>query len=92
VTTVKPRRSYWALGLFLVAGVLAISAVLHEIREATREDMYPSFSRFTMISGAIKRVLVGLLPALFTTVVGVMVQYLADIRWALLSRLEDDNA
>ena len=74
----------------MVAGVLAISGVLHEIRDATREDMYTSYSRYTMISGAIKSVLVGLLPALFTTVVGVMVQYLADIRWALLSKLETE--
>lgn len=89
MSKVRPPRSKWALGLFCIAALLAISGIAHEVREFAEPR---EWNPYNTLAGGLREILVVLIPSAFTAVVGIMIQYLADIRWASLRKLEDDDA
>ena len=85
----KPPRSRWAITLYVAAALLVVSGIVQGFTRTYADDDMPG-----LVGAAFQfsNLLVGFLPALVFGVLGGAVQYLADIRWALIQRLDDTNA
>ena len=84
-----PPRSRWAIALYVTAILLVIGGVLQGFTRTYADDLRPGLLG---VASQFSNVVYGLLPALVFGVLGGAVQYLADIRWALIQRLDDPNA
>jgi hypothetical protein len=84
-----PPRSRWAIVLYVAATLLAISGVTQGFTRSYADDEFPGLLG---IAFQFNDFVGGLVPALVFGVLGGAVQYLADIRWALIQRLDDPNA
>jgi len=71
-----------------MAGILLASTLVQLVLERTIEGGAPLNAYRSWVDYALERAI----PAFMLGVLGGAVQYLADIRWALLRRLESNNA
>jgi hypothetical protein len=87
-----PPRSRWAIALYFTALILVLVVVndfyVKEAGDGFEMDV-PGESKTVQ---HMKYLFTNLLPALFVSALGGAIQYLADIRWALIQRLDDPNA
>ena len=84
-----PPLSRWAIALYVAAALLVLAGVLQGLTRTYADDLRPGAMG---LAHQVSNFLSGLLPALIVSVLGGVVQYLADIRWALIQRLDDTDA
>jgi hypothetical protein len=88
VIAVKPPRSRWSLVLYILAAAMLIFQSVSFIYRMTQEPVIENYGFGWIVSEIFGFVL----PAVLVVAVGTCIQYLTDIRWALLQGLERNDA
>ena len=85
----EPPRARWAVVLYVASALLAIGGVLQGVTRTYADEVTPAALGAAF---QLSHIVEGFVPALVFGVLGGVVQYLADIRWALIQRLDGPNA
>jgi hypothetical protein len=87
-----PPRSRWAMVLYFAAVLLVLVGISEFYARESGDGFEGNVPGLSKNVQQVFYLLRGLLPALFVSALGGALQYLADIRWALIQRLDNPNA